>query len=144
DKLLAVDLSYRFVKAFQEIHKVITSGEIGDVFAVDLVFHNAYGPDKDWFFDISKAGGGCVMDLGIHLVDMALWCLDFPEIKEIKSQLYSRGKKLTSCEDQVEDFASVFMASERETAINLQCSWNVSAGQDAVIETKFYGARGGV
>jgi predicted dehydrogenase len=48
------------------------------VFAVDLVFHNAYGPDKPWFYDPELSGGGCVMDLGVHLVDLALWSLDFP------------------------------------------------------------------
>jgi predicted dehydrogenase len=24
------------------------------------------------------SGGGCVMDLGVHLVDLALWTSDFP------------------------------------------------------------------
>ena len=143
DKLLAVDLSYRHVKAFQEIHRLITNKEIGDIYAVDLVFHNAYGPDKDWFYDITRSGGGCVMDLGIHLVDLALWCLEFPEIKEVKSQLYFKGKKLEQLEGQVEDYASVSLTSEKDTVINMQCSWHVSAGQDAVIEARFYGTNGG-
>lgn len=143
DKYLAVDLSYRYTKAFQAIHKLITGGEIGDIYAVDLVFHNAYGPDKEWFYDIKRSGGGCVMDLGIHLVDLALWSLDFPEIESVQSHLFHQGKKLTSFEEQVEDFASVSMTSEKDTVINLECSWHVSAGKDAVIEAKFYGTKGG-
>ena len=143
DKLLAVDLSYRYTKAFKAIYDLIQSGEIGDVYAVDLVFHNAYGPDKKWFYDIKKSGGGCVMDLGIHLVDLALWSLDFPKITEVKSQLFHKGQKLTSFEEKVEDFASVAMTTEKDQAINLECSWHVSAGKDAVIEAKFYGTQGG-
>lgn len=143
DKFLAVDLSYRYTAAFKAIYDLIQNKEIGDIYAVDLVFHNAYGPDKEWFYDIKKSGGGCVMDLGIHLVDLALWSLDFPEIKDVRSHLYHKGKKLTSFEEQVEDFASVSMISDKDTLINLECSWHVSAGQDAVIEAKFYGTNGG-
>lgn len=143
DKLLGVDLSYRHTKAFRAVHNLIQAGNIGKVFAVDLVFHNAYGPDKDWFFDIKKSGGGCVMDLGIHLVDLALWSLNFPEVKSVQSSLYSKGNKLDSTEEQVEDYASVGMMTSEGTQINLQCSWHISAGQDAVIEARFYGTDGG-
>lgn len=143
DKLLAVDLSYRYARAFQEIQKIVSNEELGDIFAVDLVFHNAYGPDKEWFYDISRSGGGCVMDLGIHLVDFALWCLGFPEITQINSKLFYKGRKLEKLEEQVEDYASVSMTSANNTVINMQCSWHLPAGRDAVIEARFYGTEGG-
>jgi predicted dehydrogenase len=143
NKLLSVDLSYRYTKAFKAVYDTIQKGEIGDIFAVDLIFHNAYGPDKEWFYDIKRSGGGCVMDLGIHLVDLALWSLDFPEIKDVQSRLYHKGQKLTSFEEHVEDFASVAMTSEKDQVINLECSWHVSAGKDAIIEATFYGTKGG-
>jgi predicted dehydrogenase len=78
DRLLAVDLSYRFTEGMRRIREAVRSGGLGRVYAVDLVFHNAYGPDKPWFYDPALSGGGCVMDLGVHLVDLALWALDFP------------------------------------------------------------------
>ena len=143
DRLLAVDLSYRYTEAFQAIHSLITSGDIGKVYAVDLVFHNAYGPDKSWFYDIKQSGGGCVMDLGTHLIDLAMWTLDFPETEVVNRSLYSKGKLLQKHEEQVEDFASVNLLTSCGTSISLQCSWNVSAGCDAVIEAKFYGTNGG-
>ena len=80
DRLLGVDLSYRFTEGMRRIREIVRAGELGRVYAVDLVFHNAYGPDKPWFYDPALAGGGCVMDLGVHLVDLALWTLDFPEV----------------------------------------------------------------
>jgi hypothetical protein len=60
-------------------------GRLGQPFAADLVFHNAYGPGKDWFFDPAQSGGGCVIDLGVHLVDLALWALDWPEVGRSKA-----------------------------------------------------------
>ena len=76
DRLLGVDLSYRFTHALQGIRSLVRSGELGEIFAVDLVFHNAYGPDKPWFYDPAQSGGGCLIDLGIHLLDAALWILE--------------------------------------------------------------------
>src|SRR3982751_246687 len=63
DCLLGVDLSYRFIPGMQRIREVIRGGELGRGFAVDLKFHNGYGPDKPWFFDRRMAGGGCLLDL---------------------------------------------------------------------------------
>lgn len=143
DKLLGVDLSYRYTKAFQAIYTLINSGEIGDVYAASLVFHNAYGPDKDWFYNKALSGGGCVMDLGIHLIDLALWSLGFPKIKEVKSQLYHQGKKWKKDEETVEDHALVTLITENDIHIYIECSWNISAGKDAVIEAHFYGTEGG-
>ncbi|HZC28302.1 MAG TPA: Gfo/Idh/MocA family oxidoreductase, partial [Gaiellaceae bacterium] len=81
DRLLAVDLSYRHVEAVRVVCDLVRSGSLGEIYAVDLVFHNAYGPDKPWFRDPALAGGGCVIDLGIHLVDLLLWVLDFPAVE---------------------------------------------------------------
>ena len=73
DRLLAVDLSYRHVEALRAAHEQVANGAIGEVHTIDLVFHNAYGPDKPWFTKAELAGGGCLIDLGTHLVDLALW-----------------------------------------------------------------------
>lgn len=144
NKLLSVDLSYRYTSAFKAVLDVIRNQEIGKIFAVNLCFHNAYGPDKDWFYDIKRSGGGCVMDLGIHLIDLAMLSLGFPDISEVNSKLFAQGEMLRPMEEKVEDFARVSMTTEAGTAIDLSCSWNISAGKDAVIEAKFYGTKGGV
>jgi len=144
DRLLGVDMSYRYTKAFQAVYDTIANGDIGKVYAVNLVFHNAYGPDKPWFYDINQSGGGCVMDLGIHLIDMAMSCLGFPEVREVKSHLFSKGVKLAPGEERVEDFAKVSLYTAEDTAMSLECSWHVSAGRDAVIEATFFGTEGGV
>ena len=62
DRLLAVDLSYRRTSAMQAVAREVRSGALGQVFHVDLTFHNAYGPDKPWFHDAEQSGGGCLMD----------------------------------------------------------------------------------
>lgn len=143
DRLLGVDLSYRHTEAFRRILAAIDAGELGDIYAADLVFHNAYGPDKPWFKDPALSGGGCVIDLGVHLVDLALLALGRPEITEVSSHLLASGQPLRSAPGQVEDFALAELTTSAGTRIRLACSWWVHAGQEAVIEVTFRGTRGG-
>jgi predicted dehydrogenase len=142
DRLLAVDLSYRHTAAMRKIREVVRGGGIGRPFAVDLTFHNAYGPDADWFYDRKQAGGGCVIDLGVHLVDLALWLLEFPAIERVESQLFCKGAPAR--DDECEDYAVVQLKLEGDIAVRLACSWRVSAGRDAVIEAQVFGSEGGV
>jgi len=143
DRLLAVDLSYRFTDGMRRIAEVVRSGELGRIYAVDLVFHNAYGPDKPWFYDPALAGGGCVMDLGVHLVDLALWALDFPHVSGVSAKLFAGGEPLGQRLTRVEDYAVATLEIETGTVVQLACSWRLQAGCDAIISAAFYGTNGG-
>jgi predicted dehydrogenase len=142
NRLLGVDLSYRHTQAIRRIRELIAAGELGEVYALDLVFHNAYGPDKPWFREVSLSGGGCVIDLGIHLIDLALWTLDFPCVNAVSSRLYARGQALPANPAVVEDYAVAQLELANGTVARIACSWNLSAGRDAVIEATFHGSRG--
>ena len=144
DRLLGVDLSYRWTRAVSLARNAVGAGRLGRVFHSELVFHSAYGPGKAWFYDRRLAGGGCVIDLGAHLVDLALWTLGFPPIVETRSRLYNKGVLLKTDSAVVEDFATAHLRTEDDTGIALQCSWNLHAGGDAVIAARFYGERGSV
>ncbi|MBB1600450.1 oxidoreductase [Variovorax sp. UMC13] len=143
DRLLAVDFSYRHTEAMRQIRALVDDGSIGRIYAVDLVFHNAYGPDKPWFRDVQRSGGGCVIDLGIHLVDLALWTLGFPAVQAVSSRLYAQGVPLGPRPQVVEDYAVAQFGVAGGATVRLACSWNLAAGRDAVIEAVFHGTRGG-
>jgi predicted dehydrogenase len=143
DRLLAVDLSYRFTEGMRRISELVRSGALGRVYAVDLVFHNAYGPDKAWFYEPALSGGGCVMDLGVHLVDLALWTLVFPQVGNVSSSLLSGGERLAGRTDRVEDYAVATLELDTGCAVRLACSWRLQAGCDAIISAAFYGTEGG-
>ena len=144
DRLLGVDFSYRFTQGMRWVREIVQTGEVGEVFAADLVFHNAYGPDKPWFYDLARSGGGCVMDLGIHLVDLALWTLGFPGMAEVSSRLFAGGQPLPARPDRVEDYAVARLDLETGASVELACSWKLHAGRDAVIRAAFHGTEGGV
>ncbi|WP_337268241.1 Gfo/Idh/MocA family protein [Oryzifoliimicrobium ureilyticus] len=143
DRLLGVDLSYRYTRGMQQIRELISSGALGNVFALDLTFHNAYGPDKPWFYDRTLSGGGCLIDLGIHLVDLALWALSFPEVVNVNSTLLKDGRLLSSNANDVEDFALATLTLETGAVVRIACSWRLQAGCDAAISADIFGTKGG-
>ena len=141
DRLLGVDLSYRETAAIQAIRERVRGGELGKVFAADLTFHNAYGPQSGWFWDPQLSGGGCLIDLGVHLVDLLLWLFDFPEVLDARGTLLRDGRPATA--DEVEDYATADIRLANGVTARIACSWNLSAGRDSVIEASFYGTSGG-
>jgi len=129
DVLLGVDLSYRYAEAFRAARELVMSGRLGDVFAAELTFHNAFGPDKAWAQDPALAGGGCVIDLGIHLVDLAVWTLGLAP-HSVNS--YLRGEPLET------------WATAELDHVRIACSWHLHAGAAAAVEAIFRGTDGAV
>jgi predicted dehydrogenase len=142
DRLLGVDFSYRYTHGLQKIASIIRSRAIGDIYAAELTFHNAYGPDKPWFYDRAQSGGGCVIDLGVHLIDMVLWMFDRPVVGGT-ARLFSKGVPWDGT-DGVEDFGTIRLDFEGGATAQLSCSWRLAAGRDAIIEAAFYGPYGAV
>ena len=140
DRLLGVDLSYRHTRAACAVREQVTGGALGPVHAVELVFHNAYGPDKPWFQDPALSGGGCVIDLGIHLVDLLLWTLDWPAVQRVEAQRWRRGERAAA--GDAEDFCLATLELEGGAVARLACSWFSHEGRDAVIESTYRGRDG--
>lgn len=146
DRLLGVDLSYRSTAAMRAVREAVQGGEIGQVLAADLVFHNAYGPDAGWARDAALSGGGCVIDLGTHLVDLALWILGRPRVERVSSQLFAQGRRLgvaaSATASECEDLAFATLELSTGAIVRLVCSWESSPGRDAIIEATFHGTLG--
>jgi predicted dehydrogenase len=140
NRLLHVDFSYRHTAALQALKATLP--ELGPVHASRLVFHNAYGPDKPWYYDRASSGGGCVMDLGVHLIDAALWLFEDAQIERVDSALFAQGERLGAQSQRVEDFASVRLQLRGGSILELACSWKLPVGHEAEISLEFFGAHG--
>ncbi len=143
DRLLAVDLPYRQTEAAMRLREVVARGELGEPFAGRFVFHSAAGPDKAWFYDRAASGGGCVLDHGTDLIDLALWLFGARAVKRVSSRLFERGRRLEPGERRVEDYALIEIDLDTGAAIEIACSWGLPAGSDAVIEASIYGTCSG-
>jgi predicted dehydrogenase len=144
DRLLGVDLSYRHVAALRSARELIASGSLGRVYALDLVFHNAYGPDKPWFTQRALSGGGCMIDLGTHLLDLALWLTGSGRAHVEAARTFREGRAVAAGTDEVEDYAVVQLSLPDGVTARLACSWFLPAGRDCDFECTAYGTEGAV
>ncbi len=141
DRLLGIDLSYRYADAFARAVDVVRSGDLGRVYAAGLQFHNSYGPDKPWFTDPELSGGGCLIDLGTHLIDLALTALDVADVQRVEGRLFRRGEALAPPCEAIEDHALVRFDAGG-CIVDVSCSWWTPLGRDAVITATFFGSDG--
>jgi predicted dehydrogenase len=74
-------------------------------------------------------------------VDLVLWLQDFPALQVQWAQLRAQGHAPRS--NDVEDFACASLRQAGGAIIRLACSWQLHAGQGALIELALYGTRGG-
>jgi len=86
----------RFNRIFRNLREEITSGALGEVVTAYVTnissgpfFHRAEGyapvPVPDWWFKRDLTGGGVLVDLGSHMIDLLRWY--FGEITDIRSRL---------------------------------------------------------
>jgi predicted dehydrogenase len=64
----------RFAAPFVAAQSVVAGGRIGELTGVRAAFGHAgpqeWAPRATWFFDKELSGGGCLIDLGVHIVDV--------------------------------------------------------------------------
>lgn len=154
DRSLGVDYSYRHTDGARELARRLAAGELGRVFAVDAAFHNAYGPDKPWCWDAAVAGGGALIDLGVHLIDLALWLLgnaagaggpdgtgEPPAVAAVSGAPLREGRPLAG--RGIDDFTTARLALARDgeppVSLHLATSWNAHAGRDCDFRFDLHG-----
>ncbi|WP_135830409.1 Gfo/Idh/MocA family protein [Halorussus halobius] len=96
-----------------------------------------------WFTNDEIAGGGALIDIGVHAIDLALHFHDFPTVEEvsgtIRSQFGSRddyaylemwGEDAESGEFSVDDSVSAFVRCEGDRTIALEVAWAANRAPD--------------
>ncbi|MEQ8208216.1 MAG: Gfo/Idh/MocA family oxidoreductase [Lacipirellulaceae bacterium] len=90
ERVLQVGFVHRFTGVAEAAKKIIESGALGDLyFAQAFLFlrRNVPGLGR-WFTDRERSGGGAVIDVGVHLLDLALYGFNFPPVQEVAGQTF--------------------------------------------------------
>jgi predicted dehydrogenase len=64
------------------------------------------------------------MDLGLQVLDLCMWTLDYPKVERVSSHLHP-GDGF-----EVEDAAAVLLGLETGTTVSIQVTWNLHAERD--------------
>lgn len=120
-KLLMINQTKRFSPVFLTAKDFIIKGGIGKIYSMTLRIAHS-GPDSDenrgdWFFDRKRAGGGALLDLGIHMVDLARFLTndDMIESYNVTTQLVKRG--------DVEDNGILIAKTKENIVVTVEASW---------------------
>jgi predicted dehydrogenase len=139
DLPLDTDLCYRHLQSAGAVRQQLRDGAIGRPYYIEGRFHNAYRPSARWSTDLRLAGGGALMDLGIHLIDLVTW-LTGRQVAMRDVHLRNRGRPVAA--DELEDFARLDLRLDDGVEVELLCSWDASIGRDAEIRLTVYGDNG--
>lgn len=140
---LGVDWSYRWLAGMPELKRRLDAGEIGAITAAELCFHNAYGPDAAWYYKVELSGGGCLLDLGCHLLDLCHWLLGARDPVDVRARCFHDGGWLRPPVSVPEDFVLADIDYASGQHVHLSCSWRASVGRGAIIGCRIFGTEGG-
>ncbi|MCI0795843.1 MAG: Gfo/Idh/MocA family oxidoreductase [Chloroflexi bacterium] len=133
---LATGFNFRYIPSFLYLKKTLDSGAIGELDHVRAIAgHVGLSEFKaEWEHDNNVVGGGALMDIGIHMIDLVRYTLG--EVADVYGMATENIWKLGGSEDN--GFA--LMRSPEGRAATLQASWSEWKGYKFQIEV--YGDRG--
>ena len=138
DRLVAVDYSYRHLEGARALRERVRDGALGQIHLVEAVFHNAYGPDKAWCFDPARSGGGALLDLGVHHLDLVFWIFGSARVRALTGRVHELADA-----PGIDVFTAADMLLERDLHLRLTCSWHAHAGRDCDFRLTVHGTEGG-
>lgn len=103
DRYLVVNTQRRFHPIYRAVPQLLE--QIGDLFLVDVRYTiTLASPYDGWRGKKSTAGGGCLLDMGYHMVDLLIWYFGLPDNIQGHTSCYGRNSETST---DVEDTAIV-------------------------------------
>ncbi|MCA0387978.1 MAG: Gfo/Idh/MocA family oxidoreductase [Bacteroidetes bacterium] len=130
-----VGMNMRYRPDIMLLKGIINSGELGDPFFVKCSWFKSQSSSAKWFTKKDESGGGVIFDLGIVLLDVALWFLNFPEILSVSTHNFFINTK------NVEDSSVSMIRAKSNSMIYLESSWAI-ASQKNTFDLEIYCTKG--
>jgi predicted dehydrogenase len=155
---LMVCFNYRYRPDAQWVKQMIKEDRFGDIYyARSGWLRNSGIPGRGWFARKEMSGGGALIDIGVHLLDLTFWLLDHPIVHSVSGVTYakfgSRGQKGYGSQlseefargFDVDDFVAALIRFQDGRAVQLEVSWaaHTRAGSDDYF-VKLFGSEAGV
>jgi len=126
DRILMCSVAHRFRPDAQLLRRFVDKGDLGQIFLAKagwLRLRTQWDSDE-WRAQKRESGGGVVLDLGFHMLDLALWVLGSPAVESVTASVH-RLKK-----GEVEDSATAFFRLEGGATLSLELTWGLLMEKD--------------
>jgi predicted dehydrogenase len=159
-RVLDVSFNHRRRGVVKALKELLDGGSLGPIYYAKAGWVRRQGIPTlgSWFTSRVTAGGGPLMDLGVHIIDMVLYLLDEPEVRTVTAATYAefgpRGLGAppattvmktgggSATEFDVEDLSTAFLRLSGGATLLLEASWAQWVPEDLCYVT-VYGADGG-
>lgn len=136
--ILMISHQRRFSPQAQYLKSLINKGELGEIYFVRGTWVRRQGiPGMGgWFTQKEKSGGGALIDIGVHVLDLAMWLMDHPDphcvqsIAGSKFGVHGKGSSGYAVDTDaqkkafdVDDYVFSQINFKNDCAMQLQCSW---------------------
>jgi len=145
-KLLMVMRNNRFNPTSQFLKRFVDEGNMGEIYTGRCGWVRRRGiPGKGgWFTTKELSGGGPLIDLGVHFIDVAMWLMNNPKPVAVTGATYTKfanndisdsvhslfGEKKDDGTFDVEDLAIGFIRFDNGASLQLEFSWASNVEQE--------------
>ncbi|MCL2199059.1 MAG: Gfo/Idh/MocA family oxidoreductase [Defluviitaleaceae bacterium] len=154
DKVLTIGYQNRFKPEAAYIKKCANRGDLGDIyFAKAHALRRRAVPTWGVFLDEEEQGGGPLIDIGTHALDLALWFMNKYKPKSVMGSVFHKLNENGDCgnvfgpwnpkEFTVEDAAFGYITMEDGSTIILESSWALNTLQYGEAKATICGTKGG-
>jgi predicted dehydrogenase len=141
----------------QALKRHVEEGNLGRIYHAKATWmrRNGIPGMGGWFTSKEMAGGGPLIDLGVHMVDMALFLMGDPGVESVSCATYAElgpqgrggwtGKGLMTGDNpyEVEDLATAFIRLSGGATLNLETGWAAYRESSDDFGVTLYGTDGG-
>ncbi len=127
-----------FAPKYVRLQQLVKEGAVGELFLVKQLEKHS-GPHADWFWQVERAGGGVLLDMGCHGIEFARWLYDKRPVRRVSAFCSTvRHADRTRAEDE----AMLVLEFEGGGRALIEDSWAFFGGMDDRAE--LYGTEGSV
>jgi predicted dehydrogenase len=147
---LMIHFNYRFSPQSQFLKRYVNEGHLGQIYYAKTHWLRAFGIPKlgGWFGIKELSGGGPLIDLGVHRLDLAMWLMGYPHAVSVSayttSLLGARIARDAGVKYNCEDLATALIRLDNGAAINLEVSFAGGTDKAEDMVTGIYGTNGAV
>jgi predicted dehydrogenase len=155
-KKFTIGYQNRFRPEIQNLHKTCEQGGLGEIYygKAHAVRRRAV-PTWGVFPNKALQGGGPLIDIGTHALDITLWCMNNYEVDSVMGSVYYKLGNLPQAVDgnlfgpwdpktyEVEDSAMGFIKMKDGATIHLEASWALNILESREASTTLCGTEAG-
>jgi len=127
-RILMMDYNMRYMASAATLKPIMEAGGLGDVYHVTTTYTRRDGYPRlgSWFGQKAKSGGGPLIDLGVHRIDLALWLMGYPKPVSAFGNVYDllARRKLRGVEFDCEDFSAAMIRFDNGCTMYTVASWD--------------------